>query len=70
MPLVVERVLGVSPLTRWILCVQNAYLAISLSAYLYHFWYKYQNWYVGNTRNGTRKIPKVVHEYQKWYMRK
>ena len=37
---------------------------------MYHFWYKYQNWYVGNTRNGTRKIPKVVHEYQKWYMRK
>ena len=39
MPLVVERgFLGVSPLTRCILCVQNAYLAISLSAYFSLFW--------------------------------
>ena len=36
---------------------------------MYHFWYKYQNWYVGNTRNGTRKIPKVEEKYQKWYMK-
>ncbi|MFR7488851.1 hypothetical protein, partial [Anaerobutyricum hallii] len=58
------------PLTRCILCVQNAYLAISLSAYSYHFWYKYQNWYTVNTKNGTEKIPEMVYKYQKWYMKK